>query len=418
VAALCVVVSVVALGAGASPAVTNPGNVGVAMNLSVLTLGQNELGIRTLSEARADVDANGTLSIPAPNITFAPITLSVDLGDPTPTPVVVDTVALTDFRGHVDPRTGHADIVGAVEQRWSATGKLTDCPVGPFVIEAATDALGARAYSEATGNALAVDDGLVVNAVAPQTAGCNGHETTINTVLRLPIGATTTTTTVPTTTSTTSTTTIPASTTTTTASPTAPAVAAGSAIATPPPVPSVVLSFTISPPPSSHGHPAPPPTTAHKAPTAQHGPPKGGAAAAEEARHIARERARLQAERDRAAKDAKNSKKKHGRSTPTTNATTGLRAGGRYYQLPADLPGYTPMGTPLPQHKKGTASPLHAFPVSAIRATASGWMLIVPFLVLMAMAAAGVLLIKNEVVRTRPRHRLRLPPITKPRDDE
>jgi len=416
VAALCIVVPFVALGAGASPAVTNPGNVGVSMNLSVLTLGQNELGIRTLSEARADVDANGTLSVPAPNITFAPITLSVDLGDPTPTPVVVDTVALTDFRGHVDPRTGHADIVGAVEQRWSATGKLTDCPVGPFVIEAATDALGARAYSEATGNALAVDDGLVVNAVAPQTAGCDGHETTINTVLRLPIGATTTTTTVPATTSTTTSTTIPASTTTTTAALTAPALAAGSAIATPPPVPSVVLSFTISPPPSAHGHPAPPPTTAHKAPTTQHGPPKGGAAAAEEARHIARERARLQAEREHNAKNE--NKKNHDKSSPTTKPSVGLRAGGRYYQLPADLPGYTPMGTPLPQHRKSTGSPLRAFPVSAIRATASGWMLIVPFIVLMAMAAAGVLLIKNEVVRTRPRHRLRLPPITKPRDDE
>src|SRR5262249_54821179 len=142
--ALCVVFPLVALGAGASDVVTNPGNVSVSMSLSGLTLGQNELGIEPLSPAIGSIEQNGGLTAFGAGITFAPIALSVDVGDPTPATIVVDTVALGDFKGGVDPRTGKTVMRGAILQRWSWQGTPTTCPVGPMLIDATTTAQGAR----------------------------------------------------------------------------------------------------------------------------------------------------------------------------------------------------------------------------------------------------------------------------------
>ena len=73
-----------AFGAGATPPVKNPGDVTVDVTLSVLTLGENQIGIRTIAPASGSVEGNGTFTLPAADLAFAPRALALDVGEKDP----------------------------------------------------------------------------------------------------------------------------------------------------------------------------------------------------------------------------------------------------------------------------------------------------------------------------------------------
>jgi hypothetical protein len=445
--ALCLVLPFFAIGAGASDVVTNPGNVDVSMSLSLLTFGQNELGIQTLSPARGSIAKDGALTVFGSTITFAPITLSVDVGGATPATIVVDTVSVGDFRGGVDPRSGKTVMRGAILQHWSWQDTPTTCPVGPVFVDATTDAQGARSYTDVTGSATVVDDHVVMNAVAPGTAGCDGLEDVVNAELQLPITTTTTTTT----------STAPnaaaqpagavdASTSTTAPSTTAaPAAAPGSADASalgaqspsPPPVPSIVLSLAISPPPSAHGRRSTTTTTPPKVSTTpttptvrQPAPPPAPRVEPNRSSAFRKEnsklREQLDAERRKArralelalaAKKRENTKVKKHRNESAGPSTTAAESTPMTFPSSggAALP---PMTWGQPRKHRNTFSSLHALSARAISSTSTGGWPIGAFVLLVAMAVSGVWLIRSEVRRSRPRHRLRFQSIEQPPDEE
>jgi hypothetical protein len=442
---LCTVVPLFALGAGASDTVTNPGNVGVSMSLSVLTLGQNELGIQTLSPARGTIYKNGALTVFGPSITFAPITMSVDVGGTAPATIVIDTVSLGDFSGGVDPRSGKALLRGAIVQHWSWQDTPTTCPVGPVFVDASTNAQGARPYTDVTGSTTVVDDHVTMNAVAAGTPGCDGLEGVVNAELQLPITPPTTTTTSAssaqphaadaTSSTSTSTSTSTSSTSTTTAAPvSAPdaANALGAQSPPPPPVPSIVLTATISPPPSAHASgssttTAPPqvstapttPTTARQAvpppapPFTPHpnASPHGNQARREKTLAERRKEAKRALELALAAK--KKEKKGKGEFGPSTTVP----------QLgpvadPLASSNFPPMTWAKPRKHRNALSSLRALPARAISSTSTGGWPIMSFVLLVAMALGGVALIRSEVKRSRPRHRLRFQSIEPPPDEE
>ena len=67
-----------------------------------------------------------------------------------------------DFIGAVDPRTGTGVLIGDIQELWSVPGRMTDCPVGPFRIQAGTTPSGSVLYSVKTGSISVVDPGFTL----------------------------------------------------------------------------------------------------------------------------------------------------------------------------------------------------------------------------------------------------------------
>jgi hypothetical protein len=410
--ALGIAAPVLSRGATAAPAVTNPGNVDVDLTLSVLTFGQNQLGMRTLGPARGTVDGKGTFTIPGAGITFSPITLDVDDGTPVPKEVVVDTVALSDFRGTVDPRSGLATFTGAIEQRWSGAGVLSSCPIGPVVIEGSTRVLGGRPYAEATGSALTVDDAFILPAASPGTPGCGGREDIVNGALHLPIDPAVTTTLPPET--------APVTASAETTAPLAALDARNAATALPPPVPSVVVLMRMSPAPSAHARrdeipPPPSPTVAPTAPSPTVAPGAGGSGGAPN-RPASQPRPgpgnESGAGGNKSSGPDESGGEENGDSPSPTTTTPRTRVAARYPGLGGPLELAIP--EPVGPRKRSTAAALRALPASAVRTTTSGWLVVIPAMVLVGLAILGGALIRSEVRHSRPRSRPRLPFIAPP----
>ena len=215
-----------------------------SIDLSLLTLGQNQVGIRTLTPARGVVAGNGTFTISASGLSFAPRALRLDVGESEPLVVVVETLPASDFRGRIDPKVGVGLLVGLVEQRWTVQGSGATCSIGPLRIGAGTGVAGSRRYDETTGAITVVDPTPEAPEVDPASPGCADLARLANDELALPMTTTTTTTT---------TTVAPSSTEpTTTLAPAPPTTADPVALAAmAPPVPSIVVSVTFDPPPSA-----------------------------------------------------------------------------------------------------------------------------------------------------------------------
>jgi len=216
--------------------IANPGNVGVSVNLSLLTPTFTLSGISTTSPATATMASNGALFIPRADLVFAPLAVHIALPNPELGDITVQVVASSDFVGAVNPSTRVEWLAGSLEMQWSHTGTMTACPIGPFQVHVTTKSAGSRPYSDG-GMATMVDANLAIGAVGPGTPGCAGLESSVNATLSLPITATTTTS--DNSTTSTTTTTVPTSTTVLTD------------LVPDTPIPAVVLSTTLTPAPRS-----------------------------------------------------------------------------------------------------------------------------------------------------------------------
>ncbi|MFM7225037.1 MAG: hypothetical protein ACKO1Y_06330 [Actinomycetota bacterium] len=392
-----------AFGAGATPPVTNPGAVSARLDLSLLTLGENQIGIRTIAPAAGTVEGNGTFTIPAADLAFAPRALRLDVGERDPLVVVVETLPASDVRGRLDPRTGIAIVGGLVEQRWTVKGSGATCSVGPLKIGAGTGVPGARRYDEQTGAVTVVDPTPELAAVDPATPGCADLAPLVNDELALPIATTTTTTT---TVAPTSTTTTSAPATTTTADPLKLA-------AMPPPVPSFVLTLTFDPAPSARTTrsstttaTAPATTAAPEAPTpttraAQARP----AAPARPTRRPPTTVARpVQSETVRQAL----LRAERSRTVLAIPPALSQRDPGWFPSLgdidPAEIPDALRV-----RPTRSAGETLRALPAGAIRTSTTGPLIVVPLVALIGLGYVGFRLIRSELTRSRPRHRFTPP---------
>ena len=403
-----------AFGAGAASPVTNPGDVTVELDLSLLTLGENQVGIRTIAPASGSIEGNGTFTIPAADLAFAPRALRLDVGEKDPLIVIVETLPASDLRGKLDPRTGIALLGGLIEQRWKVRGSGATCSVGPLKIGSGTGVPGSRRYDELTGSVTVVDPTPEVELIDPTTPGCADLAPVVNDEMALPITTTTTTTTAPPSSSST-TTTLPATTTT---------VDPLKLAAMPPPVPSIVLTLTFDPAPSDHLTRDEPTSTtsstkATSTPTTRAvqsrpaapapGRPTASRPAATPPATVARpvqseavRQALLRAQRSRAVL-----------AVPTALSQ---RDPGWFPSLgdidPAEIPDALRV-----RPTRSAGETIRALPASAIRSSASGPLIVVPLLGLLGLGYVGFRLIRSEVSRSRPRHRFTPPRSGSPGDD-
>jgi hypothetical protein len=204
--ALAVVAQLVAPSAGAD--VANPGDVKIVMHISLNTATFQVDGASTAGTGLAQLRSNGLFTVPQSSLVFAPTAVHIAVPSPPPpagttdtlppissaSTVVVTIVPTSDFYGGVDPGTGSGFLVGSVKLLWDQTGTLTGCTVGPFPIQARTNAQGAAPYTPQTGKVTMVDPGFTLNAVPAGASGCGGYEASLNGALSLPVTTTTTTT--------------------------------------------------------------------------------------------------------------------------------------------------------------------------------------------------------------------------------
>jgi hypothetical protein len=316
--AVAIVAPLIAPSAGA--VIANPGALRISLDLSVYTPTFTVAGMSTTSPASAVMSKNGLIKIPQSSLNFDPVNVTLALpapadttttgapdpssttsappapAAPVPTTATVRAVAVGDFTGGLDPRTGAALLVGNIQELWSVPGRMSDCPVGPFQILANTDSSGSVRYSVNTGTDSVVDPGFTISAIPTGMSGCAGLESAVNGALSLPVTTTTTTTVkgVPTTTA-------PFSNT--------------------PPVPSIVVAMTFTPAPRAQvptpvKH-KPPPVVAPRQPTFTPlpvvGPPKPPASHPAPPRHRNQRRRRQQ----------RNTHKQHRVQTPKKNKHVG-----------------------------------------------------------------------------------------------
>jgi hypothetical protein len=259
--ALAVAIGAPLIAPSAGAVIANPGEFQVSLELSVYTPTFTLAGMSTKGSGPAEMGNNGLLKIPKSSLDFQPVNVSIDLpapvdttttGDPATsttasppgnvaTTATVRAVPLNDFLGGVDPRTGAGVLIGDIQELWTVPGRMTDCPVGPFRINAGTTTSGSVLYSVKTGSVSLVDPGFTIGAIPTGASGCAGLEGAVNSALALPVTTTTTTT-------------------------------ARGATPTPtprtdqPPVPSVVVTMTFTPAPRA----LPPAPVQHRPPPVVH----------------------------------------------------------------------------------------------------------------------------------------------------
>ena len=360
---------------GAAPRIANPGAVNVELSTSLLTPKLALEKIAAEPGVTGTVSAVGGLRIAKSDLTFAPVTVDVDgLGK-----VVVQTVAVSDLRGVINPTTGVVTLTVALAQRWTQDTKLPNCPVGPFVVKASTESAGATPYDALTGTATGVDATFELRAIAPGIAGCAGLEGTLNDALSLPITTTTTT-------SATATTTVP------------------SALPDPAdiPVPAITLSITMSPPPVA---PVAPPTTVapttvpHTTPaTVTPKTPTPAKAAQARPAHrptvTARRANKFLRDVKRRDKFAAPRGVPHTITTPTTRPPT--YKGGMGFNGQASPPAARQPTKAVRPNGLATAR-LGLRPASATRLSASPWLIALTILALASMLLLGIRLIAGDL---------------------
>jgi len=129
-------------------------------------------------------DGNGNLTFPKSGITYPAQTLTLSGA-----PVTVRLVALSNFTGTLNTKTGLVTLTGSSETVLDVAAlAATNCPIGPTTVHLSSANPGGVKYNATANTATITDTTFVVPVITNPPASCNaGAVTVLNQALALPI---------------------------------------------------------------------------------------------------------------------------------------------------------------------------------------------------------------------------------------
>ncbi len=125
------------------------------------------------------VAADGRLTCKPQDIVFGSFGARVIL------PAEVHPVATGIWTGSADPGSGTVVVRGPLRVGISAGGLLSNCPLGPVAVNAATNRAGGVEYDDVSRQATVVDPGFGIDPIRAGATGCGGLEGAANAALGL-----------------------------------------------------------------------------------------------------------------------------------------------------------------------------------------------------------------------------------------